>query len=220
MKSILHSTVLYADKPSDKGRRLRKSPNASEPLINLAMPGKDAARWPRMKFSQFGSLEYLVPQFDPGWCQYMAQKIRSDEPLNPAVRHIIGECLLKLADTQRALDELNHHLERAPESIRALNIAVHYLALRELLGKGKSSQARGRVADAWSIRDATVKKAVTGQQSAQQEYERLISFGLSQHQARGLATTRAEMIEMIQLDMCDRARLPWFSHRKAPGLRK
>jgi hypothetical protein len=212
--------VLYGNKTAEKKGRPRKSPDASEHLINLAVPGKDGTRWPRMKFSQFGSLEYLIPQFDPEWCQYMARKIISDEPLNAAVRHIIGECLLKLGETPRALDELNHHLDRAPESIRALNIAIHYLALRELLGKGKSSQARGRVADAWSIKDATVKKAVTAQTSAHQEYGRLISFGLRQHRARALATTRAEIIEMIQLDMCDRAILPWFSHRKAPGLRK
>jgi hypothetical protein len=172
--------------------------------------------WRRLGVERVGSLDYSVPQYHAEWLTHAANQLQGtpEEPVpTRPLDHAIGACLLLLSETPSALKELNHYLQRAPQKVRALNVAVHYCARRELDGEGNSSRSRGIVAQTWGIKDASVKDAHRKYgKDAALELEHLVKLCTSRpHQP----CTRSEVLEALDADMCERARLPWFKLREA-----
>jgi HPt (histidine-containing phosphotransfer) domain-containing protein len=165
--------------------------------------------WPRLGFKFDGALDYLVPQYDAEWLEHAAKQLQVT-PARP-LDHAIGTCLLQLADTPAALKQLNQYLQRAPQKVRALNVAVHYRTHRDLVGKGKSKKSLGHVARTWGMKDRSVK-------DAHRKYGKAAARQLAQLVAD--CTTRQnelepqEVLAALDADMRARARLPWFKPRK------
>jgi hypothetical protein len=180
---------------------------------------KPLTLWPRLGFVRLGSLDYQVPQYSSAWLAAAAKRLQSQpgdptyQPHGP-IDHAIGSCLAQLAATPAALKKLNEYSERAPQSVRALNVALHYRVRRELDGKGQNKKSRGGVAQAWrmarsgsSVKDANRKYGV----AAAKEMTRVIKLCASR------PMTRLEVLEALDADLRKRAWLPWF---KLPNVKR
>lgn len=171
--------------------------------------------WPRLEFEHVGALDYVVPQYDPAWLHHAAQRLQADDGLSAVLgpmRWQVGECLRQLSETPAALAALNHYTERAPAAVRGLNIALHYATAKELLGAGRHKQARATAAKKWGIETASVKDAHRRHgRDAARELETIVKLVT----LRGGEWTRIKTLEALADDLADRAKLPWFSGRKA-----
>lgn len=174
--------------------------------------------WPKLGFLQLGALDYGVMQFDTDWLLKAAERLHDASAACQALgalRWSVGECLRRLAEAPAARKELNHYLERAPQSVRGLNIAVHYLASSEL--NGKSASAQLHVARAWSMKEPTVKDLNRKYgKRARPELEAAVKLVMSRPQH---TWTRSQVLEAFDADMTSRAQLPWFNARRSKSRR-
>jgi hypothetical protein len=160
-------------------------------------------------YSHAGALDYSVMLIDATWLEFAAHLIESKNEIG-SPRHDIACCLRKLAATPAALKELNRYRQRAPQAVRALNIAVHYLACKELLGK--SDAALLAVAQVWKGKESTVKDANRkfGKQ-AQSELRSLVKLSMVEK-----FKTKEDVLSALVADMADRVNLDWMIPRKKP----
>lgn len=172
--------------------------------------------WPSLGFERIGALDYGVMQFEAEWLNSVAARLQDDSgqsgvcPTLGPLRWSVGECLRRLADTPAALKQLNHHLDRAPQSVRGLNKALHYLAIYE--HNRNSANARAAVAHAWGGKEKSVKdlRRKYGK-AAGMELERIVTLVTSRpHQQ----WTRDRVLRALDSDLVARAKLPWFAARK------
>jgi hypothetical protein len=169
--------------------------------------------WPKLGFSRIGELDYWVPQYDAEWAAEAARRLLAGEPLGP-MQYGAALFFQRAADMPAVLKEINHYLERAPSSLRQLNIAVHYLARQELVGKRQAKRVLAYVAKAWRIKESTVKDAVTDRgRDAKAALEELLRFYLTRP---GVSASRSDALQKIDADMCFRATLSWFTAREKP----
>ncbi len=183
----------------------------NETRLPVDAPTEAPRLWPRLGFVNVGPLDYLVPQYDVAWLTHNAHQLQTD-PRRPTDWNI-GQFLRQIAETPAAIKELNRCLERAPESIRALNIAVHFRAKRE---SGETfKKALYQVALTWNCAEGTVKAADRDHgRAARSELDALVQLV---EKSRG--SQRLAILAMLWDDMADRAKLSWFAARK-PATKK
>ncbi len=165
--------------------------------------------WPNSRFTLIGPLDYVVLQFNVDWLRHIAAILDSKGDLGDLSPHRwnVARCLSSLADAPAALKELNRYADRAPPSVRGLNVAVHCLAVEELHGR----HAGSRVSKAWNVSAATVKDYLkVHRKVARHELEQLIRLR-SEREA-----SRRELLTALDADMRYRATLPWMQARKTP----
>ena len=179
----------------------------------------DSALWPNLGFVRVGALDYHVRQYDAEWLRHVAERVQqSGQSLGPQ-QWMVETCLRDLASSTAAIKELNKYTTRAPQPLRGLNIAVHYLANKEIVGKRLAKNALADVATAWSMKPSAVKD-LNGlfAQKASEELEVLVKLCTSRpHQS----WDRRDVLAAIDADMRHRAqRLDWLAIRRKSGKRK
>lgn len=169
----------------------------------LAKAKSSTPLWPRLGYLQAGALDYCAAQYDAAWLQRAAQLIEASGELG-ALRNSVASCLRHLAETPAALKPMNATLKRAPQSLRGLNVALHYLVCKKL----RTPAARKQVAKAWKISDETVK-------TASRQYGGAAAVELCWHLQAKPELSEGDTLTLLHADLCDRAKFVWLKIRKS-----
>jgi hypothetical protein len=111
--------------------------------------------WPALDLYTIDGLDHVTAEYDPAVLKLAAAMIEAGKPLEQ-------EMALAVAGALRELAEPSRHPDITPQPIRALNLAVHYLAAKELeKDKGKSAAALKHVSDTWHMPQPTVQDLIT-----------------------------------------------------------
>lgn len=129
------------------------------------------ARWPRLMLGVHPVLDWVEDSYSKELLLEMAEAVRKN-PHPIQTRSAAGalgvwdspiESLLRsLAASPAALKALNHRRPTPPARVVALNRAVHFHVVFELLpdGRGRATDAWHKVATAWNVSDGHVKDDV------------------------------------------------------------
>lgn len=165
--------------------------------------------WAATGLAWVGELDYGVPQFDVEWLEDASKELMaaSGKPPAPALLYNVAVCLHRMAESRTALRALNRYRRnQAPPALYGLNVAVHLAASSELQGR---KRALNHVAAAWDREPNTVEDYRTDHgEAAAEKLEQLVES----RRKHGIG--RNAVLQQIDADMCQRAKLPWFTRRK------
>jgi hypothetical protein len=99
--------------------------------------------WPKLDLCIIDGLDHVTPEYDPDLLKLAASMIGAGKPLDT-------EMALAVAG---ALRELAEQADITPQPVRALNIAIHYLAAKELHDGHRelSTASADRILRAWQM---------------------------------------------------------------------
>lgn len=161
--------------------------------------------WTRLRFMNYGPLDYWPREYDPNWLRESARRLQAGEELG-SMAYFLGQCLLDLVENNSALQALNDHSDRSAE-FRALNMAVHYAAEKEHLGKALA--ARVHVANTWGAQEGTVKRYYTEYKTrAQALIDDIVNSCATRPEDQ--RTDRPQTLALLCADMVERSRISWL----------
>jgi hypothetical protein len=111
--------------------------------------------WPALDLYTIDGLDHVTAEYDADVLKLAAAMIEAGKPLEQEMSVAVAGALRELAEPSR-------HPDITPQPIRALNLAVHFLAAKELEQTGgKAAAALTHVSDAWHMSQATVQDLIT-----------------------------------------------------------
>jgi hypothetical protein len=152
--------------------------------------------WPALDLYTIDGLDHVTAEYDADVLKLAASMIEAGKPLEQEMAFAVAGALRELAEPSR-------HPDITPQPVRALNLAVHFLAAKEIeeKTKGKSASALKYVALAWRMPEATVQDLIaTRRADAPAVLETIIADRI----AHGF-TSRAAVIDALDSDMQLRA---------------
>jgi hypothetical protein len=155
--------------------------------------------WPALDLYTIDGLDHITAEYDSDLLLLAASTLEAGKPLEQEMAFAVAGALRELAAPSR-------HPDITPQPIRALNIAVHYLAMKEL--SGKSASAFRHVADVWGLPEATIKD-LNG--TRRTDAPALLESVVAERLAHGFAS-RADVINALDSDMQWRARSATITH--------
>jgi hypothetical protein len=149
--------------------------------------------WPALDLYTIDGLDHVTAEYDADVLKLAASMIEAGKPLEQ-------EMALAVAGALRELAEPSRHPDITPQPIRALNIAVHYLASKEL--HGKSDAAFKHVADVWGISPAAAQDLNA---SGRTDAPRVLEWIAGNRLTHGGFSTREDVLTALDADMQWRA---------------
>jgi hypothetical protein len=151
--------------------------------------------WPALDLYTIDGLDHVTAEYDADVLKLAASMIEAGKPLEQ-------EMALAVAGALRELAEPSRHPDITPQPVRALNLAVHFLAAKELEQTGgKAAAALKHVSDTWHMPQPTVQDLITTRRAdASGVLENIIADRI----AHGFAS-RADVLTALDSDMRWRA---------------
>jgi hypothetical protein len=149
--------------------------------------------WPSLGLHTIDELDQIAPEFD---AEVLLEAVAALE----AGSKLDKELSLAAAAALRSIAEPIRHPDITPQPIRALNIAVHYLAKKEL--DKKSASAFLHVAGVWGISQATAKGLNA---SGRVDAPRVLEWIVGNRLAHGGFRERKDVLSALNSDMQWRA---------------
>lgn len=149
--------------------------------------------WPSLGLHTIDELDQVTPEFD---AEVLLEAVAALE----AGAKLDKELSLAAAAALRSIAEPSRHPGITPQPIRALNVAVHYLASKEL--HGKSDAAFKHVADVWGISPAAAQALNA---AARIDAPRVLEWVVGNRLAHGGFRERKDVLTALDADMQWRA---------------
>jgi hypothetical protein len=149
--------------------------------------------WPALDLYTIDGLDHVTAEYDADVLKLAAAMIEAGKPLDQEMAFAVAGALREIAEPSR-------HPDITPQPVRALNIAVHYLARKEL--DKKSASAFGHVAGVWGISQATAQDLNA---SGRADAPGLLEWIVENRLAHGGFGERKDVLTALDLDMQWRA---------------
>lgn len=151
--------------------------------------------WPALDLYTIDGLDHVTAEYDADVLKLAAAMIEAGKPLEQ-------EMALAVAGALREFAEPSRHPDITPQPVRALNLAVHFLAAKELEQTGgKAAAALAHVSDAWRMSQATAQDLITTRRA---DASAVLESIIAERIPHGF-DSRAAVIKALDADMQWRA---------------
>jgi hypothetical protein len=151
--------------------------------------------WPALDLYTIDGLDHVTAEYDADVLKLAASTIEAGKPLEQEMAVAVAGALRELAEPSR-------HPDITPLPIRALNLAVHFLAAKELEQTGgKSAAALKHVSDTWHMPQPTVQDLITTRRA---DASAVLESIIAERIPHGF-DSRAAVIKALDADMQWRA---------------